>query len=927
MPHNFCRSSKHGSMFRLALVCLLMMLATNYLSASPLQCPTNDSISRRIALITVMDYRTEEDRVKELLSYYRQVKACPRLSDSTHSYLLRRIGVEYGQLRNFHEAIEFTNRAIDVIRANIDKPSVNLSALANCYYNLQAYYDSTHQESLKWEAVDSCIATDVRFGTTYVFSSYMMKDKIRNLLYNGDYVRCIQYATLAEKILSTRDALQLDTRCYIILQHVNALIFSKRYDEAQKLLDTEWNSFFPAKQHAGSLYIVSGILDIYIGSYQKALRFFAKAADSSARSKYKPGSAEAFHWTGFLYAERMNQPSTGLTYYRKALSFADQTDSISVLSYIGKTYSRLKKYDSAFVYFQHAFDIIKPGSDERIILSEVLSQNPGDEIINNITELLINKGDAFLQQYKLNKKAGALAAALRTYTTADQLVSNLQSIHLEIESKLFWRDNTRKLYEGAIEACYLGNKNEDAYYFFEKGRSAILNAQLNEQRWVSAAGMTKLSQLRQEVYQIERSLNQMEKTSARFVEAEKSLFEKKQQLEALEKQVVANSPGYHRNMVDTFPVRIQDVQNKILNTHSALIELFAGDSAVYVFNIDPRKTTLIKIDKNAFDSLSRRFTEYLSNVELLNSHYDDFLKTSAQLYNLMFPNEKPSLGRVIVSPDGKYFPFEALVVKEKPVEYFVEKNAVSYTYSVRYLLNTTSNASSKSNYSFLGIAPVEFKNEWQLPNLTGSELSLSKIRGNFSQAASLVANNATRNNFLKDFYSYRIIQLYTHATDSGNGGEPTIYFSDSTLALSELIYSQRPITRLIVLSACETGSGKLKNGEGVFNFNRGFAAMGIPSSISNLWEIDAKATYELTELFYQHLAKGLPTDVAMQHAKKAFMNKDASHHLPYFWAAPILVGDSNDVIKVNSISWRWLYVLLPVMLIAVLLIVRHTQRR
>ena len=920
MPYNFGRG-KYGSTFRLALLCLLMMLAPGDLSSTPTQCPTNDSISRRIALITVMDYRNEVDRLKELLSYYQQVKDCPDLHDSTHSYLLRRIGVVYGQLRNFPKAVEYTNRAIDVIRANIDKPTVKLSALPNCYYNLQAYYDSTHQEALKWEAVDSCIATDVKFGTTYVFSSYMMKDKITNLLYNGDFANCVKYAALAEKIFKTDDSSQSDARCYAILQHANALHFLERFDEAQALLDREWKSFQSAKQHLGSFYIIKGMINSSLGLHEEALRMFTKAADSSAKVHYTLGSAESLHWSGFVYAEQMGQPLKGLRYYKKALFYADAIDSISILSYIGKTYAGLNQYDSAFAYFQYAFDVIRPGSDETTIVTKVLSENVGDEIINNISKLLIFKGGALLRQYKFAKKESALTSAIKTFTSADQLVSNLQSIHLEIESKLFWRYNTRVLFENAIDACYLASEIDKAFYFFEKGRSAILNAQLTEQRWVPASGMLKLSRLRQEVFQLERSLNQLEKTSTSFVETEKSLFEKKQQLEALQKQVVANSPGYHRNLVDTFPVRIQDVREKILNTHSALVELFAGDSAVYVFTVNPRNTSLRKINKSVFDSLSRRFIEYLSNVELLNSHYGDFLNGSAQLYNLMFPNQKPLTGRVIVSPDGKYFPFEALVVRQKPVEYFIEKNAVSYTYSVRYLLNTTSDASANGNYSFLGIAPIKFKGDWQLPNLTGSEISLSKISSNFSQTASLVANKATRDNFLKDFYNHQIIQLYTHATDSGSGGEPTIYFFDSTLTLSELIYAQKPATRLIVLSACETGSGKLRNGEGVFNFNRGFAAMGIPSSISNLWEVDAASTYKLTELFYKYLAKGSPTDVAMQLAKKEFMKGSARNQLPYLWAAPILVGDSNIVLERHSNTWKRSIVLVFV-LVAVWLIIK-----
>ena len=124
---------------------------------------------------------------------------------------------------------------------------------------------------------------------------------------------------------------------------------------------------------------------------------------------------------------------------------------------------------------------------------------------------------------------------------------------------------------------------------------------------------------------------------------------------------------------------------------------------------------------------------------------------------------------------------------------------------------------------------------------------------------------------MHQFSQYRIIQLYTHASDSSINNEPVIYFADSALYLSDLISEHKSHTQLIVLSACETGIGKIYQGEGVFSFNRGFAALGIPAAITNLWSVDNTSTYLLTELFYKWLAKGLPTDVELQKAKLDFL--------------------------------------------------------
>ena len=211
--------------------------------------------------------------------------------------------------------------------------------------------------------------------------------------------------------------------------------------------------------------------------------------------------------------------------------------------------------------------------------------------------------------------------------------------------------------------------------------------------------------------------------------------------------------------------------------------------------------------------------------------------------------------------------------------------------------------------NFLGIAPVNYPSAFSLAPCREVIIRCYKIADYFSNAVSRVALDASRKNFLQQFSQYRIIQLYTHAADSSMNNEPVIYFADSALYLSDLINEYKPFTRLIVLSACETGKGKIYQGEGVFSFNRGFAALGIPAAITNLWSVDNGSTYLLTELFYKWLAKGLPTDVALQKAKLEFLQTSSKEKsMPCYWAGPVLVG-KTDTIELNKpYPWKWIAV-------------------
>jgi CHAT domain-containing protein len=207
----------------------------------------------------------------------------------------------------------------------------------------------------------------------------------------------------------------------------------------------------------------------------------------------------------------------------------------------------------------------------------------------------------------------------------------------------------------------------------------------------------------------------------------------------------------------------------------------------------------------------------------------------------------------------------------------------------------------------LGVAPLRYPAATRLAALPGSDQSIRELQSYFSSSDSYVGAAASKSTFLQEFSKYRIIQLYTHASDNVEG-EPAIYFADSVLNLSEISSVDKLAASLIVLSACETGTGELHRGEGVFSFNRAFAAIGIPSAITNLWSIDNESTYKLTGLFYKYLSKGRPFDIALQQAKLEFIKTGSKQQsLPYYWAPAILAGKTGVLPPERSFPWKWVF--------------------
>jgi hypothetical protein len=75
--------------------------------------------------------------------------------------------------------------------------------------------------------------------------------------------------------------------------------------------------------------------------------------------------------------------------------------------------------------------------------------------------------------------------------------------------------------------------------------------------------------------------------------------------------------------------------------------------------------------------------------------------------------------------------------------------------------------------------------------------------------------------------------------------------------------------------------------------------------VINLWSIESKSTYRITELFYKYLSLGMTTDNALQSAKLEFIRTSNGKHLsPYYWAAAILVGKSDTILLEKAISWK-----------------------
>jgi CHAT domain-containing protein len=870
------------------------------------QCPDRDSIMKRLG-----DRATIRTALalKTLLSYESRSQNCFAGNDSVMRKVYEAIGLCYYEQRNFLASAQYIRKAIDESRKPTNNNAHRLSKMAEYYYFLCVFYDSLGNRASQMEATDSCIAIEKKLDDRYYFSTFLIADKVHWLFNKGDFKQCVTYSdfgeTLVQRNLHGRDSTKF--LLFILTYKAQSLLFMGNATEAEALVRNSISDGVKQDVNSslGVMYSLAGQIYAYNNKFDEAIISYQNALRANKKYKFRKGCAENLTNIATYLNDNFSKPDSAFWYAKLALKYADGVDSLVAFDIMGNVMVKKQRFKDAFEYFNLALNQLGIGMHVNDILTIAIDKKFNEKSTEYVTNLAIHYGSACLAQYKAQGNLSSLDKAIEIFTTTDQFISRIRSQHFELETKLYWRGYSRRLYEKAIEACYLRSDSEIAFRFFERSRAVLLNDDLHFERLMSENDLMAQADLQAENVYLQQQLSSLEKGSDEIRVLQQKIYDNTIHKESLDQKI----KSYIVNYSAEDPLSdINAVRTKILPNHNALIEIFVGDSSVYIFSILKNKNAFVKIDKSLYTNLTNHFLAGLSKPFLFESDFENFVDISHKLYKLVFGATEIPPGRIIVSPDGSHFPFEALVISndKNNIRYLINEYAVSYSYSAGYLVNNKRQTPSQSKV-FMGIAPVYYGASLKLTPLMGSDRSLKTIGKEFSEPNNYYSVTANRHNFLNNFYKYKIIHLYSHASANAVTGNPVLFFADSALYLNDLILRERPVTSLVVLAACESGVGKFYSGEGVFSFNRAFASFGIPTALVNLWPVDNKTTYELSESFYENIVSGMDLDVALQKAKLQYLaTATGEKRLPYYWAPGVITGRSESILLSNQHNYnRW----------------------
>ncbi|MGC4022907.1 MAG: CHAT domain-containing protein [Cyclobacteriaceae bacterium] len=366
----------------------------------------------------------------------------------------------------------------------------------------------------------------------------------------------------------------------------------------------------------------------------------------------------------------------------------------------------------------------------------------------------------------------------------------------------------------------------------------------------------------------------------------------------------------------------------LLSDNEAVVELIRIRSFDKDFTSDSKYAGLVLVKNSTQPKLV-----VLDNGNQLETRYAKFYRNAIQQklddqnsYDQFWGRIEPALSgkkTIYISPDGVYNQINLNTLKKNGVDFVINKYELAIIGNSKDLigLKKQTAASAKKDAFLLGFPNYGGTSIAALPGTKVEVEGISRILKASGFQISLAEQNDATESKIKSMNSPSFVHIATHGyflqdAESAVGvsaesaknnpllrsglllagasktmsGEvlPNLESNDNgVLTAYEAMNLNLNGTNLIVMSACETGLGDVRAGEGVYGLQRAFIVAGAKALVMSLWKVDDAATQALMTNFYTNLSKGGSKLKAFKLAQQQLMLK---YKEPYYWGAFVMVG-------------------------------------
>ena len=706
--------------------------------------------------------------------------------------------------------------------------------------------------------------------------------------------------------------------------NIASLLVKLEEFESAKLV---YENLLPSAVYENEIYHNLGIISLKQQDYKKAVEYFRKINYTGNKK-----SIDLYYNFGIAYSAMSKNDSSGF-YLTRALAenvkWNGHRKNIPyglILKYQAGEEAKQHKYHEAIKLYQQAIIQFETGFNEPDILKNP-EEFSGVFSFINLFKTLVEKADALELLYQEKKESKFLKASLAAYRSAFKLSDYVEKTYDSDEARLFLGKIKYTAHSKPIDVSLLlydltQNKEylEEAYRFDQQNKASILALNVQENELKSNSVIHK--DLFEKEASLKTAITRLSLKSAQITDSlqlqfiTSSIRDYEIQLGKLQEKI-NDDPDFHSwyfaNQIPSIPA----LQKKLDNT-TALLSWHLSGKEIVVFLITGNQFQYYKspISPDFFNTIDS-FKASLNNT-LPVQRYNGAAFSSSLYKTLILPlhSKLSHIERLLIIPDDElnYLPFEAL--QDEKGKYMVEKYSIQYQYATALLGKDSKNKKAAGILAFAPFASQGYTDTagTRLSVLPASKEEIAGLRGKI-----FTDSNAVKNNFLSAANHYGIIHLATHA--SVNNETPLHSFiafypgnSDYKLYAQEIYDLHLDSTQLIILSACETGTGQLVRGEGLMSLSRAFAYAGCPDIITSLWKAEDKTTSFLTQRLHYYLDKHFSKDKALQQAKLDLLNNneiDPRYKTPNYWAHLLFIGNYEH----NNSSTKWWWVALVIVVV------------